>query len=624
VISKPTIRRSVITVTLVTTAVALLLNALALMLLEARDFRLSRLAQVTAQAEILARASQAAIAFNDRREATNALEILNADPAVLAAAVYLPDKQLFASYTRDGERVPQMANTAQPIEIRGGEIVGFYSTPTLTDTQGFVYLKAHSGHYKRLYQYVSVLAAVMLGAFGIAWLLSTRLQQSVTAPVTEVARAAEKVVDDHDYSVRVAPQQGLETGFLADAFNTMLAEIQKRTDDVNREMRERIQAEEALRETDQNKNRFLAMLAHELRNPLAPIVSAVALLRIDTLSKADHRKARDIIDRQVLRMSRLLDDLLDVGRITNNKLELRKQRVNVNSIIEAAVEATRPAIDAAGHTLEISMAAHDIEIDADSVRMAQVFANLLNNAAKYTTPGGVIKLDAIRAGNTVVIRVQDNGIGFTPEDSQGLFELFAQSPSAAHLSHGGLGVGLFLVRSLTEMHGGTVEACSDGPNTGSCFTVRIPVTPDQFEAQQPLREPTTRLQGKRILVVDDNVDAAEALAMLLRTHGNEVRTCYDGAGALAALDAFETNIAFIDIGMPEMDGYTVARMIRTSARGRSIMLAALTGWGQAADKNSAIEAGFDCHLTKPASFEAMEASFIAYAVARQREPKMVA
>ena len=605
--SQPTIRRGVMRVALVTTSVALIINALALMVLDLHDYREVRFGEIRTQAHILVRASAAAIAFDDQKEAGNALRLLQEDASIFAAAVYLPGGQLFASYAREGENVPPAIGTHR-LHVEGDRIQGFYSVFSEDGASGTVYLSAHYGLYKRLFQYLGSLVIAMVCAFGIAILLSNALQKWVTQPILAVTNAARRVVENHDYSVRAGAQPGYETAVLADAFNQMLVEIHRRNDEIQREMKERAEAEEALREADKRKDRFLATLAHELRNPLAPIMSGVQVLKLAAASDADRTRARDVIDRQVRQMARLLDDLLDVGRITNDKLELRKQRVSLYTIMESAIEASRPLIEQAGHTLRASMPDTPIELEADPIRIAQVLSNLLNNAAKYTNRGGHISFFAERENGDVRIAIEDDGIGMTQEDISKLFDIFAQSASAAHLSRGGLGIGLFLVRSLTEMHGGTVSAYSDGPGRGSRFVVRLPVRDAAHSGQCPeAPRDLHSLPGKKILVVDDNSDAAESLAAMLRIDGNEVRTAFDGANALSLLERQPADIAFIDIGMPGMNGYEVARAIRTTRAGSDVVLVALTGWGQAEDRRKALEAGFDAHLTKPARVEEIEA-----------------
>ena len=368
---------------------------------------------------------------------------------------------------------------------------------------------------------------------------------------------------------------------------------------------------EALREDDRRKDEFLALLAHELRNPLAPVRNAVAMLRMpDRPTPAG--PLVEMIDRQVAHMVRLVDDLLEVSRVTRGKIDLRRERVDLAAVVRAAVETSRPVVDAAGHELAVSLPPGPVVLDADPVRLAQVFSNLLNNAAKYTDPGGRITLSAEADGGRVAVSVTDTGRGIPPDMLPRVFELFTQVDRTDERSQGGLGIGLTLVKSLVELHGGTVEARSDGPGAGSAFVVRLPVSAE-FRVQSTERKPgqasavsdsalCTRNSAlpKRVLVADDNRDAADSLGTLLELLGAEVRVVYDGPEALAAVGEDRPAVAFLDIGMPALDGHEVARRVRALPGGRDITLVALTGWGQEADRRKTADAGFDHHLTKPA------------------------
>ena len=370
---------------------------------------------------------------------------------------------------------------------------------------------------------------------------------------------------------------------------------------------ERKRNEDALREADRRKDAFLATLAHELRNPLAPIRSAAHVLRQLGPRNATLSRARDVIDRQVSHMARLLDDLLDASRITHGKLELRKSRIELADVVEAALETSRPALEAGRHQLVTSAPTEPIYLDADLVRLAQVLSNLLNNAARYTNPGGRVELLVRLQGDHVELTVKDNGTGIAPEQMPRIFELFSQTSRAQKRTDGGLGIGLWLVRSLVEMHGGTVAAHSDGADLGSEFVVRLPVLPAVPEST-PRSEGRVRPRsaGKRVLIADDNADAADAMAMFLETLGAEVQVVYDGADALDAARSRKPDLILLDIGMPTMDGYEVARRVRGEPWGASITVVALTGWGREEDRRRSREAGFDGHLVKPVDFDALE------------------
>jgi CheY-like chemotaxis protein len=362
-----------------------------------------------------------------------------------------------------------------------------------------------------------------------------------------------------------------------------------------------------LQQADRRKDQFIATLAHELRNPLAPIRNAVAILKSKGLSDPDLNWARDVIERQVGQMSRLLDDLLDVSRITRNKLDLRKERVTLESIVDSAVEISRPQIDGGCHELAVTLPKETVWLDADPVRLAQVFANLLNNSAKYTNPTGLIELRTELVANEVVVSVKDSGIGVSPEMLPRLFEMFSQAKPALERSQGGLGIGLALVRGLVELHGGRVAAHSDGPGTGSEFVVHLPIapSPDLVEVRRIQAEKSSP-GGLKVVVADDSPDAVNSLAMMLRLSGNEVRTAGDGAEAVEAAGAFRPDVVLLDIGMPKVNGYEAARRIREQEWGRSILLVALTGWGQEEDRRKSREAGFDLHLVKPVDPDTLE------------------
>jgi PAS domain S-box-containing protein len=372
----------------------------------------------------------------------------------------------------------------------------------------------------------------------------------------------------------------------------------------------RKRAEEALREANRRKDNFLAMLAHELRNPLAPIRNATEILRIKGPAEGEIRVVRDIIDRQVRQMTRLVDDLLDVARITRGKIQLRKEWVDLAAVVGDAIESARPLLEASAHKLTVKLPPRPIHLDADPTRLSQILLNLLNNAAKYTPRGGHIRLAAERNGSEVVITVRDNGIGIAPEHLPHVFEMFSQVTPALERSEGGLGIGLALVRGLLDLHGGSIEAHSEGSGRGSEFTVRLPAVAetDLVERQEPAGTPAGS-QGPRcrILVVDDNRDAADSLALMLQLKGHDIRTAEDGAQGVQIAEEYRPDLVLLDIGMPRMNGYEAARHIRQQPWGKTMRLVALTGWGQDEDKRRAAEAGFDQHLTKPVEHARIEA-----------------
>jgi signal transduction histidine kinase len=367
--------------------------------------------------------------------------------------------------------------------------------------------------------------------------------------------------------------------------------------DLLAELRER---EEALREADRRKDEFLAMLAHELRNPLAPIRNAVELFRLAGPVEPRLQRANEIIARQVGHMTRLIDDLLDVSRITRGKIQLRRELIDLGSIVAAAIETARPLIEARRHELTVSLPSGPLFLEGDPTRLSQVFANLLQNGAKFTEPQGHLWLTAEKEGDTVVVRVRDTGIGIAPEILPHVFDLFSQGERALDRSQGGLGIGLSLVRGLVQLHGGSVQAISPGVGGGSEFIVRLPLIPETPSLAVPAdRAPRATISPRRILVVDDNVDAAESLADLLQAGGHEVRTAYNGPSCLELAVNYQPEVVLLDIGLPGMDGYEVARRLRQIPPLADVTLVALTGYGQKEDVARAKAAGFDSHMVKP-------------------------
>ncbi|HEY5897250.1 MAG TPA: PAS domain-containing protein, partial [Burkholderiales bacterium] len=366
---------------------------------------------------------------------------------------------------------------------------------------------------------------------------------------------------------------------------------------ITADVQEEKRLERALREADRRKDEFIATLAHELRNPLAPIRNAVGLLAANGGTGADAQWGRAVIERQVDQMSRLIDDLLDIARISSGKLLLRRQRVALKEVLDIAMETSQPHIESARHRLAVRQEAGEITVDADPTRLAQVFSNLLNNAAKYTPPGGSIGLDVTRQGAEAIVCVTDNGMGFPPSLAAVIFEPFSQWAGPEH-ARAGLGLGLALVRAIVQLHGGSVTAASLGEGRGSRFEVRLPIAGAAAQPAAAPGKPEKRAPRLRVMVADDNRDAADSLSRLLALYGHEVRVAYDGLSAIELAREFSPLVAVLDIGMPGVNGYDVARRLREQ-HGRSLKLIALTGWGQQADRKQAADAGFDHHVTKP-------------------------
>jgi PAS domain S-box-containing protein len=389
-----------------------------------------------------------------------------------------------------------------------------------------------------------------------------------------------------------------------------------------RDITDRQAMEEELRDADRKKDEFIALLAHELRNPLAPIRNGLQVMRLAAGDAGAVAQARDVMDRQLSHMVRLVDDLLDVSRINRNKMELRRTRLALADVISSAVETARPAVEEAGHQLTVALPGAPVYLDADLTRLSQVFSNLLTNSTKYTSPGGRIWLSAElkdeggrmkdegrqkTSFSSVAVSVRDTGIGIPRESLASIFDMFSQVDRTIERSTGGLGIGLALVKGLVEMHGGTVKAESDGEGKGSTFTVTLPVVTARVDGAPAASDRVqTSGSGRRMLVVDDSRDGADSLAMMLRLLGNEVQTANDGVAAVEHAEAFRPEVILMDVGMPRMNGLDATRRIREQPWGKPIAIIALTGWGQDDDRERSREAGCDGHLVKPVNLRDLE------------------
>jgi PAS domain S-box-containing protein len=360
-----------------------------------------------------------------------------------------------------------------------------------------------------------------------------------------------------------------------------------------------------LKDADRRKDEFLAMLAHELRGPLAPLRNLLEVMKHADGNPVLLQQARSTMERQLGQLVRLVDDLIDVSRITRNKIELRKERVDLTSLLHQSVEACRPLAKSANHQVNVALPPEPITLHADPVRLAQVFSNLLNNACKYTEPGGKIWLSAERQGEEAVVKVKDTGLGIPPDKLGSVFEMFTQIDRTLDRSQGGLGIGLTLVKRLVEMHGGTVTASSEGPGKGSEFVVRLPILAERLQAETPGTAPATTVPPLRILVVDDNTDTAASLAILLNLAGHETRTAHDGLEAVATAEKFRPDVVLLDIGLPRLNGLDACRRIREQPWGKNTFLVALTGWGQEEDRRRSKDAGFDAHVVKPVDYSVL-------------------
>jgi len=594
------VRGKLIAVVVATTIIAVLVAGVAMLSHDLTVYRKSWISDLSTQANILALSTTPALLFDDRDTATRNLSALRARPEVQVAAIYNRSGALYARYVRPGAPPPpaqlshptfgswiagERIQLIQPI-LQKGEWLGTISLSARYDVQG------------RINAYFGIFGLVIVLSVVVSLVLSAVLQRVITAPLDAMADVARRVVEREDYTPRAQLSKDVEIGVVVAAFNRMLDQVQHRTLALK-------QTQEALQEADRRKDEFLATLAHELRNPLAPIRHAVKLLELPAADERQRQWGRDVIARQVQRMALLLDDLLEVSRITRGRLELKKTRVDLPSLIAAAVETARPLIEAKQHRLETVLPTEPISLEVDPLRISQALSNLLTNAAKYTDVGGRIALTAsLEETRQLAISVADTGIGLSPQAIPRLFEMFSQVASPVDRAEGGLGIGLSLVKGLVEMHGGTVEAYSAGLGCGSRFIIRLPASvvslgdiTDSVAAGGKTVPPPG--QRSRILLTDDNRDAVDSLALVLEMAGYEVYATHSGLEALEVGARVLPDIFILDIGMPEISGHELASRIRQQSWGRGALMIALTGWGQREDKERSREAGFDYHLTKP-------------------------
>jgi two-component system, sensor histidine kinase len=580
-----------------TTVSALVVSALGLVVYDLRSYEQQRTEDLYLLAEIVARASAPALSFDDRRTAEKDLSLMRVRPTVLAAAIYTAKGALFATYVKSGEAAPAFPASPQQrsSRVEGSEIVLFDPVVEGGEAIGTVYIRARYVPWERVVDYLAIIGLVMVVSLALAAGISGWLQRGVTGPILEVARVAREVMNRRDYALRARKTSEDEIGELVDAFNGMLAEAGRRA--------------EALREADRRKDEFLATLAHELRNPLAPLRNAVEILRTAQATPGMRERALDMMERQLRQMVRLVDDLLDVSRITTGKLTVHREIFDLREALRDAVETVRPFVESRSHRLELSVPDAPLTVDGDKARLAQVVGNLVHNAAKYTEPGGEIALSAVREAGEAVVRVRDTGIGLDERSLAAIFEMFVQVDRSLTRTQAGLGVGLTLARRLVGLHDGTITAYSAGLGKGSEFIVRLPLAEGKTIASQPgdreerdaaMRGPASAPgRGRRVLLADDNVDFASSLAAVLARGGHEVRVAHDGAEALREVESFRPEFAFLDIGMPKVHGYELARRLRENPATRRCVLVAVTGWGQEDDRRRSREAGFDHHLVKP-------------------------
>jgi signal transduction histidine kinase/CheY-like chemotaxis protein len=509
--------------------------------------------------------------------------------------------------TADGKRIPatfKLATMHQVEDVHAAPIClsSLSTVPLMVALALGVRWFLLGGEMPFLLLWPAVMVCAWLGGFGPG-LLATCLSAVVTACLFFEPPHWFTLTNPADWmGMALFVLLGSAISLLCELLRRARHKVERYAQDLRRQAHELVEA-------DHRKNEFLAMLAHELRNPLAPIQNAVEVLKRLGHARPELQRATQVIERQARHARKLVEDLLDVSRISRGKISLHKEPLELAEVVTQAVEQGRALIDARKHHLTVNLPDEPIRLEADATRLTQVVVNLLNNAAKYTDEGGHICLTVERNGPEAVLRVHDDGIGITPAMLPHVFDLFAQSDRALRKSQGGLGIGLMLVRSLAELHGGAVQAFSDGPGQGSEFVVRLPVNGRDQDWQAPIKEGERVSQSPcpgRILVVDDNRDSAESLALLLRVSGHEVLTAYDGEEALEAAATFRPEVVLLDIDLPKLDGYEVARRLRQRPGLEGARLIALTGYGLEEDRRRSRAAGFDLHLVKPVAQKMLE------------------
>ncbi|MFZ6734168.1 ATP-binding protein [Undibacterium sp. Ji42W] len=610
------VRGKLIMMAMITTLVAVIVASVAMLIYDLVSFQRSWVSDLSTQAEIVGKAVAPALSFNDNAAAEHNLGMLRARPQILVGAIYDANGNRFAGY-----RQPDLVSPAYPespgasgYTIDGSELHVYYRVIENGEFLGTVYIREIYPLFERIKSYSMILVSVMLISLLLAGIVASRLQVAITTPLGSITDVARRVIHNRDFSLRVESRDGGEIGTLVAAFNDMLIELGRRADALEttntrleQEVRIRESAEEALLQADRRKDEFLATLAHELRNPLAPIRTGLDILRMKEGDKAATAKARDIMERQLVQMVRLVDDLMDVSRINTGKLAIQVAPVSLHAIINNAVEIARPLIDKFAHQFEIQLPVQKLMIAGDATRLAQIVSNLLNNAVKYTPQGGQISLTAALDGNDIEIRIKDNGIGIAPHMQESIFDMFSQADSSIERSNAGLGVGLSLARRLAELHGGSIVARSTGMGEGSEFILRLPALAHLVADEQQAADRQAANAKYRIFLVDDNVDFVKGFGELLELIGHTTLISHDGAEALSIAAAFKPDFAFLDIGLPHLNGYDLVRGLRLKPELQKTVMVAITGWGQEKDRQLALDAGFDAHLVKPVSFDQINA-----------------
>lgn len=620
-----TVRGKLMRLVLGTTAIAVGVAVIAMLAYDLSVYRGSWATDLANQASILAVSVAPALEFDDRQVALRNLGAMRVRPRVLVAALYTSDGALYASYSRDPKYPPPTGPPPLGERIAGESVELSQAVTHDGEALGTLYLLARYDVLTRLKAYASIFALVMALSLVVAYLASRWLQRAITGPLDAMTGVAQQIVSRRDYSLRARKTTDDEIGIVVLAFNAMLDEVEARAQAseaanaalavsngaLQAEIQVRQAAEAALLEADRRKDEFLATLAHELRNPLAPIRHAVKLLKSKGADERQQHWGRAVIGRQVQRMAVLLDDLLDVSRITRGRLSLKIDLVELQTVVEEALEVARPLIEAKGHTLIVDLPPERLMLSVDQLRLSQALSNLLTNAAKYTDDNGRITLAVKLSASEISFAVRDTGIGLDPQVIPHLFQIFSQLDSAIDRAEGGLGIGLALVKGLAVLHGGRVEVGSAGVGQGSEFTIHLPSSVVSAEVEPPAPSADGREQAGdrkcRVLMADDNRDAVDSMSLVLELAGYDVMVAYTGGQALEMAEHRQPDAVLLDIGMPDMTGYQVAEEIRRQDWGRDLFLVAITGWGQIEDKDRARAAGFDHHFTKPVDLDKVDA-----------------
>lgn len=593
------IRHRLMRVVLTTTLVALLLSATVLLLYELRMHRQTWVQDLQTQADLVARASLPAMGLDDPRVARENLALLHLRPQIEAAGLYDARGLLFAAYAAPGQTPPPPHLGSQlpalPLQTFDGERLELRQPVSAGGGVGTMVLRAHYDVMPRLLDYLAILGAVTAASLLLAALVAQRLQSTITDPIVAVADVAREVIAHRNYKLRAPRSTEDEVGALVDAFNDMLGELGEQA--------------EALRAADRRKDEFLATLAHELRNPLAPVATAVAILARPETDRSTQQRMVQMIQRQMHQFVRLIDDLMELSRMSTGRLVLRPERLDLVEVVRGTLESVGPELLERRHTLVVDWPG-PVWLDGDRTRLAQVFINLLGNAAKYTEPGGRIEIRFVVGPAQVEVRVIDNGIGIPPEAHEHVFEMFTQlDRSLTTRGRAGLGVGLAVSRQLVSLHHGRLTLDSAGRGHGSTFIVQLPRVPTAVPPPAP--PPPEGLpavapaRALRILVADDNADFADSLSTMLQAAGHQVTVAHDGQTALGLAQRELPDVGLLDVGMPGLDGYELATALRRLPGGAGCLLVAITGWGQQADQERARAAGYDAHLVKPVEMPAL-------------------